>query len=63
MYHLLFSSLLHIPTSKDVTVFLRYLIVCSVNSKEFGQEPCRLEYQLIQWWSLLYIVKDNGVPG
>ena len=35
MYHLLFTSLLHVQTSTDATVFLRYLAVCSVDSKEF----------------------------
>ena len=35
MYHLLFTSLLHIRTSTDVTVFLRYLVVSSVDSGEF----------------------------
>ena len=34
-YHLLFTNLLHIQTCTDVTVFLRYLVVCSVDSKEF----------------------------
>ena len=35
MYYLLFTSLLHTQTSTDVTVFLRYLVVCSVDSGEF----------------------------
>ena len=35
MYYLLFTSLLHIQTSTDVTVFLRYLVVCSLDSGEF----------------------------
>ena len=33
--HLLFTNLLHMQTCTDVTVFLRYLIVCCVDSKEF----------------------------
>ena len=33
--HLLFTSLLHIQTSTVVTVFLRYLVVCCVDSGEF----------------------------
>ena len=33
--HLLFTSLLHIQTSTVVTVFLRYLVVCYVDSGEF----------------------------
>ena len=57
MSHLFFTSLLHIQTSIVVTMFLRYLVVCCVDSGEFRTKT------LIQWWPLLYIVKDNGVPG
>ena len=40
------------------TVFLRDLdVCCCVDSGEFRTRT------LIQRWSLLYIVKDNAVPG